>query len=355
MSDIAHMFLEEMRELLEKIEEDLIQLEGSGDHSAVDSIFRYLHTIKGGAGMAHLVALSEYAHHLENLLSKVRDRTVAISADLVTTLLKGLDILRLYADDAEHGQGDGKSFDANMVSQSLQQVMQFSAESPPEPVAASGSAAMSGTVPATLEPTSTVTPVATDAPVPLLAVATSPPQTFFVHIRFKTDYLKNGGDPLQSLRSLHEHYESLLIVPHVHQVLPIAAMEIQDFRLWWSVRLESGGNEEHLLAILRTLPGLEGEDLELTVQTVMPPPPAPEEQAKLDEQVVQAGTGPTVSPVVPVITSQSQEVSTKDTSKKSGSPAVQTTPVSKKTAQIPQKSSAQNSIRVPINRLDQII
>ena len=335
MSDVAHMFLEEMRELLEKIEEDLIQLEDAADSNAIDSIFRYVHTIKGGAGMAHLTALAEYTHHLENLLSRVRDKTVPITPDLISILLEALDILRLYADDAEQGQGDGGRMDKNQVSESMQRVRQHSGQPPTVPAGDLVVPATQTTVPSSLSP----------APPPMIEGES---QIFLVHIQFKPDYLKKGGDPLEPLRALQERYDPILIVPHVHQVAPIDLLVIHDLRLWWSVRLDSKESEEELLLSIKGTPGLNGEDVVLKVQAVAPPPPAPEDQTLVDAQVVQAGTGV----VLPVTTFQSEIVPSTDAKEIDTSKEV---PDANTAPKIPPKSSAQNSIRVPINRLDQII
>ena len=339
MSDIAHMFLEEMRELLEKIEEDLIQLEDSADSNAVDSIFRYVHTIKGGAGMAHLTTLAEYTHHLENLLSKVRDKTVAVTPDLISILLEGLDILRLYADDAEQGQGDGASFDKDRVSESKQRILQYSGEVSATPAADPVAPTTPAAAPQPPAPTPTPTPT------PIVDTGS---QTFLVHIKFKADYLKKGGDPLESLRAFHEQYDPILIVPHVHQVVAIDLLVVHELRLWWSIRLESEENAALLLASIKEMPGLGGEDVELKVQAVAPPPPAPLDQTQVDEQVVQAGT----KTVLAIADSQTEAIPT-TTIKETGTPKA--VPDSKKAAQVPQKSIVQSSIRVPINRLDQII
>ena len=336
MSDVTNMFLGEMRELLEKIEEDLIQLENSADSDAIGSIFRYVHTIKGGAGMAHLTALAEYTHHLENLLSNVRNKTIAITPDLISVLLEGLDILRLYADDAEHGHGDGTRLDRNQVSDSKQRILQHSEK---VPGVSSGDLTAPKRQPTTPQPSTPTLPPIHEAE----------SQIFLLHIKFKPNYLKNNGNPLESLRSLHERYNPILIVPHVHQVVPIDLLDILDLRLWWSIRLDSTEDEATLLASIKELPGLDGEDVELEVEAVAPPPPAPSNQTLLDAQVVQAGTGT----VLPLATPPSQSIQPAPVTKEIVT--AQVVPNTIKTPQLLPKNNVQNSIRVPINRLDQII
>src|ERR1700739_1530339 len=89
------VFLEEMGELVQDIEGDLLQLEGSpSSRGLVDRLFRNLHTIKGGAGMTGMEQLSHYTPAVENLLDEVRKGPLALSSALVSLLLEALDCLK---------------------------------------------------------------------------------------------------------------------------------------------------------------------------------------------------------------------------------------------------------------------
>jgi two-component system, chemotaxis family, sensor kinase CheA len=95
--EMRSIFLEEMAELLQDIESDVLQLESNpGARGLVDRLFRNLHTIKGGAGMAGFDSLSKYTHAVESLLDEVRKGSVPLTSDLISILLESLDCLKGY-------------------------------------------------------------------------------------------------------------------------------------------------------------------------------------------------------------------------------------------------------------------
>ncbi|WP_438316779.1 chemotaxis protein CheW [Candidatus Caldatribacterium sp. SIUC1] len=89
------VFLEEVEEHIERLEENLVQLEKSpDDESLVQAIFRSFHTIKGSSSSMGFQKMMELAHLMENLLDGVRKKTIAVTPELVDTLLRGVDILK---------------------------------------------------------------------------------------------------------------------------------------------------------------------------------------------------------------------------------------------------------------------
>jgi two-component system, chemotaxis family, sensor kinase CheA len=89
--EILDVFKNEVREILENIEEDLVALEDKADSETVNRLFRYYHTIKGSSGIAGLDSVSEFTHNLENLLDMVRNGSLAVSSGLVDLLLESSD------------------------------------------------------------------------------------------------------------------------------------------------------------------------------------------------------------------------------------------------------------------------
>lgn len=89
------VFLEEVEEHIERLEENLVQLEKSPeDESLVQAIFRSFHTIKGSSSSMGFQKMMELAHLMENLLDGVRKKTIAVTPELVDTLLRGVDLLK---------------------------------------------------------------------------------------------------------------------------------------------------------------------------------------------------------------------------------------------------------------------
>ena len=57
-------------------------------------IFRLVHTIKGTCGFLGLPRLERVAHAGENVLGKLRDRTLTVTPDIVTQVLAGIDQIK---------------------------------------------------------------------------------------------------------------------------------------------------------------------------------------------------------------------------------------------------------------------
>lgn len=90
MDDVMREFLIESYENLDRLDRDPVVLEKDpGDKENLASIFRTIHTLKGGSGFLALGKLEAVAHVGENLLSKLRDGLMSITPDLVIPLMLG--------------------------------------------------------------------------------------------------------------------------------------------------------------------------------------------------------------------------------------------------------------------------
>lgn len=88
------MFFEEARELLITLEEGLMELERRrGDRTHLDKVFRAAHSIKGAAAMVGLSQIAEFTHGIEAVLDKVRNGSLMVDSDLISTLLEARDHL----------------------------------------------------------------------------------------------------------------------------------------------------------------------------------------------------------------------------------------------------------------------
>ena len=102
-------FITESRELLEQAEAALLGLESDPDDAeAVNTIFRAFHTIKGTSAFLALHAITEFAHHAETVLSRVRDREIRCVGGYADLALRSCDLLRALLEasqDALEGNG----------------------------------------------------------------------------------------------------------------------------------------------------------------------------------------------------------------------------------------------------------
>ena len=95
MDDLLADFLTETNESLADLDGALLTLERTPDDAETLSfIFRLVHTIKGTCGFLGLPRLERVAHAGENVLGKLRDHTLAVTPDIVTQVLAGIDRIK---------------------------------------------------------------------------------------------------------------------------------------------------------------------------------------------------------------------------------------------------------------------
>lgn len=109
MDEIINEFLLESHENLDQLDRDFIELEKNPqDKALLTSIFRVIHTIKGTCGFLDFYHLEKVTHQGENLLSKLRDGTLSLNAEIVSTLLAMIDAIRGMLACIEQNGKDGE-------------------------------------------------------------------------------------------------------------------------------------------------------------------------------------------------------------------------------------------------------
>ncbi|PIE02977.1 MAG: hybrid sensor histidine kinase/response regulator [Acidobacteria bacterium] len=100
--EVFIIFLEESREHLADIEEDLLAIEECGtniDHELVNRVFRAIHTVKGGSGFFALDKIKELSHIMENVLDMIRKEKLTPESGTINALLEGSDLLKSMIND----------------------------------------------------------------------------------------------------------------------------------------------------------------------------------------------------------------------------------------------------------------
>ncbi|GBF77300.1 chemotaxis protein CheA [Paenibacillus sp. 598K] len=112
LSEFRDIFLEELNEQLQMIEEELLTLEREGGTEAgIGRLFRAAHTLKGSSAAMGYVRLKELTHEMEHVLERLRSRELLVTEALIGVFFKGLDGLRqlqseIVQNDAEHSNMD---------------------------------------------------------------------------------------------------------------------------------------------------------------------------------------------------------------------------------------------------------
>jgi two-component system, chemotaxis family, sensor kinase CheA len=110
MDDIVKDFLIESGENLDRLDQELVQLEADPrSKDLLASIFRTIHTIKGSCGFLGFVRLEKVAHAGESLLSRLRDGELELSAEITSGLLAMVDAVRQMLAEIHSTEHDGEN------------------------------------------------------------------------------------------------------------------------------------------------------------------------------------------------------------------------------------------------------
>lgn len=105
MRDIFNEFVIEAEENLQKIEENLLELEKDPKNEEIlNATFRAMHTLKGGAGFLGLEAIVETAHAAEDVLGKLRNGELQLTPELNDLILEAVDFIRSALAKYEAGE-----------------------------------------------------------------------------------------------------------------------------------------------------------------------------------------------------------------------------------------------------------
>lgn len=182
MDDALQTFIIEGRELLEQMEDALLQVEQSpGDADLIAAIFRAAHTIKGSAGLFGLDHVVKFTHVAESVLDRVRSGKLAIDSQLVALFLGVRDHLGALLDCIAESRESDEEVDRS--SQELGKQLRSYLED------AAG-------------PEEMETGAVAQKEVVELADDGASTDNWHLSLRFGSDVLRNGMDPLAFIRYL---------------------------------------------------------------------------------------------------------------------------------------------------------
>ena len=93
--EILQDFLVESFELVEKLDEDLVELENNPeDLELLNGIFRVAHTVKGASSFLNFDVLTHLTHHMEDVLNKARHGELVLTPDIMDVILESIDLMK---------------------------------------------------------------------------------------------------------------------------------------------------------------------------------------------------------------------------------------------------------------------
>ena len=123
MDEFIQEFLVEGSELLDQLDRDFVELEKDPtSKELIARIFRAIHTLKGTGGTIGLKKMESVNHVGENILSRLREGKLSLTAEIISALLAMIDVNRqLFASIESTGQeGD---LDLSAMIQSLNEIL----------------------------------------------------------------------------------------------------------------------------------------------------------------------------------------------------------------------------------------
>ncbi|MBF0171606.1 MAG: Hpt domain-containing protein, partial [Nitrospinae bacterium] len=101
--ELLNDIIVESKEHLRAIEPDLLRLEedaGALSDELIRTLFRAMHSVKGGFSFVGLQNITHLAHAMENALSRLRDGQIPVTPPLIDVLLQGVDRVNQLMDHA---------------------------------------------------------------------------------------------------------------------------------------------------------------------------------------------------------------------------------------------------------------
>ena len=116
MDDLLAEFIAETREMLEATGGELVAWEADpADRARLDSVFRFVHTVKGNCGFFDFPRLAALSHAAEDALADLRAGRREASAPLVSAVLAIIDRIAEMVDAIEAGEELDSGDDAALI------------------------------------------------------------------------------------------------------------------------------------------------------------------------------------------------------------------------------------------------
>lgn len=236
----VNIFLVEADELLAKIEEVVLDLQGREPQGEdINQLFRAFHTIKGSGAMFGFDAVADFTHHLENALDKVREGQLPLSEALLELILAAKDQIKALLDATKNEEPLPAKKSEDIIAAVSALCGGVSKESHPVSEAISEDARGAET--------------------------TGSQKRWKVLFRPHARILDAGLNPALILRDLRELGECRIIA-HSEDIPPLEAIKPEDCYLWWEVELLTEKNRNDIFDVFLFV----DDRAEIVIEEVVP-------------------------------------------------------------------------------------
>jgi two-component system chemotaxis sensor kinase CheA len=239
LDEIQAIFFQECEEGLAAIETNLAEIRDAGPNpEAINTIFRAVHSIKGGAGAFGLEALQGFAHHLETVLDLLRTGELTPASDLVALLFAAFDVLSDHVASAQGGTGGPE--DANVLARlgAIATIVEDGGEAEANEIQTAPACKDAGEV----------MDFDLDSLLAAIEMPVAAQTPWWVAIRPDRNAFDNGSDPLPLLREI----EALggLIVSLDTSALPLLdALAVDECWIGWTIQVPGSVSRDDIEAV----------------------------------------------------------------------------------------------------------
>ncbi|MBP5158882.1 MAG: Hpt domain-containing protein, partial [Lachnospiraceae bacterium] len=116
VSQYLEIFIEETKEHLQNLNEQLLILEKEPDNKdTINEIFRAAHSLKGMAGTMGYKRMQKLTHDMENVFQEIRNDKMTVTSNLMDGLFRGLDALEEYLDNIINSADEGTNENQDII------------------------------------------------------------------------------------------------------------------------------------------------------------------------------------------------------------------------------------------------
>ncbi len=270
---ILDTFFEETEELLESLAEGLESMQGAEfDKETVNSVFRAVHSIKGGAGAFKMTELVNFAHSFETVMDAVRSETLALTPQIMHTLMRSADCLADLVDAAR----SGRTISEEVTSGFLTALQACLGEGEIEAVDAWDNFEFNA-VTLDIEPISADASAVATVETPVLSDTDQVQIGFQIDFRPHAALFTNGHEPALLFAALGDLGQMTSRID-MTKLADWSDFNPTEPRLSWTVDLRTDESEISVQEVFEFVHGL----CDLTIKPLMGPPPSPNGEVSTD-------------------------------------------------------------------------
>ena len=222
LDSIRETYFAECVDQLAELETGLFTISSDGpDIDTVNSVFRAVHSIKGGAGAFALDRLVSFAHVFENALDVIRNDISQSNETRIDLLLRSADVL---TDIVQAAKDDSEPIDAAEITSELEKEFALQAQEEEEEVEFD------------------IVPISLDD---LEIEVTENTNKFNIEFKPKGELYLTGHDPQKIFRELRE-LGDCTITPQLENIRTLEKHELSGGSLYWNISLETSSLENEV-------------------------------------------------------------------------------------------------------------